>query len=128
VESQKTIIKEAFRHCGNDSTIAAWNNYLFPTRVPLPNTIELERFEQSQENITIRIKHDDHSWSNRTLSPDEINLVKKAYTMRNDSVFVLKNVQLDKDSEKKLVEILGGCTLYLNKFCRDLKKSQSNGK
>ena len=29
---------------------------------------------------------------------------------------------MDEETQTKLVDILGGCTLYRNKFCRDLRK------
>jgi hypothetical protein len=127
-ESQKELIQEASRNCGNDSTIVIWNNYLSPVRVPFPDTLELERYEQPQENLTIKIKHEDHSWSDRLLSPDELEIVRKVYTMTKDSVFVLSNRPIDEDTEKKLVEILGGCDLYRYKFCSDLEKLQKRRK
>jgi hypothetical protein len=126
-ESQKELVREAYRHCGNDSTIAAWNSFLFPARAPLPDTLELERSENPR-NITIKIKHENLSWSDRLLSPDELGLVKKAYTMSGDVYFVLKNTHLDENTQKKLADILGGCALYRYKFCRDLEKLHRRGK
>jgi hypothetical protein len=127
-ESQKELIREAYRHCAGDSTIAIWNSYIFPERAPLPDILELENYEKSQENVTIKIKHEDHSWRDKTLSPGELGLLKKAYTMSEKGVFVLSNRQVDKDTEKKLVEILGGYDLYRYKFCHDLEKVRRRGK
>jgi len=115
-ESQKELIREAFRYCGNDSTIAIWHRFIFPTSAPLPDSLEIVRFEKPQENTTIMIKHENHSWSDRLLSPDELSIVKKAYMMSNDRFFVLQKTPADEDTQKKLVEILGGSELYLYKF------------
>jgi hypothetical protein len=127
-ESQKELIRDAFRNCGNDSTIAIWHRFIFPTSAPLPDSLEIVRFEKPQENITVMIKHEDHSWSDRSLSPDELSIVEKAYAMSNDRFFVLKKTPADEDTQKKLVEILGGSELYRNRFCRDLQKLQKGGK
>jgi hypothetical protein len=127
-ESQKELIREAFRNCGNNSTIAIWNNYLFPACVPLPDTLESVRYEKPQENVTIKLKHEGGGWQERILSPDELSLLKKAYTMSVDVYFVLNHTQVDQDTQKKLVDILGGHDLYWNKFCRDLYQLRKRGK
>ena len=127
-ESQKDLVRKAFLHCGNDSLIALWHRFIFPTHTPLPDTVELERFAKPQENITIKIKYNYHSWSEKTLSPEELNLVKNAYKMTNDAFFVLKNTSVDEATQKKLAEILGAYDIYRDKFCQEFVKLRKRGK
>ncbi|MBN1760342.1 MAG: hypothetical protein JW863_18585 [Chitinispirillaceae bacterium] len=125
--SQKELVREAYRHCGNDGTIALWYSYLFPVRTPLPDTIELVRYEKSPEKVTFKIKSGEHGWTLRTLYADEYNLLMTAYT-RSGDVFLLSNTtRIDDAIQKRLIDVLG-CSCHQKKFCRDLKKFGSNGK
>jgi hypothetical protein len=128
-ESQKEIIREAFRNCGNDSTIAVWNNFLFPTQAPLPDTLKLASSIKPQEKTSIMVNLGGNCGWNEIgpLSHDEFTLINKAYTMSSNGYLVLNDTHLDEDTQKKLVEILGGCSLYLIKFCRDLEKLKKRG-
>lgn len=128
LESQKELIKKAFSYCGKDSTIALWNRFMFPTQAPLPAKLEVTHYIESQERVTIKIEYLNHSWSDRPLSSEEFGILKKAYTMSKDGYFVLSNANLDRDTEKMLVEILGGCNLYSDQFCRDLAKIKAQKK
>jgi hypothetical protein len=127
-ESQKELVREAFRNCGNDKKIALWNDFLFPRRAPLPDTIELERFAKPTEKVMIKIKHPDHSWSEKTLSADELGALKQAYTMSDKGFMVLTATNIDKTLQDKLVAILGGCNVYKYKFCRDLRALKTPAK
>jgi hypothetical protein len=127
-ESQKELVREAFRNCRNDSIIALWNSFLFPVQSPLPDTIELVRYAKVQKEVTIKIKRSRHGWSERPLSSHELGLFKKSYAMSGDSLFVLKSTDEDQDTNKKLVEILGGSSLYHFKFCEELAKLRPRGK
>jgi hypothetical protein len=127
-ESQKELVREAFRNCGNDSIIALWNSFLFPVQSPLPDTIELVRHAKAQKEVTIKIQRSRHGWSERPLSSPELGLFKKAYTLSGDSLFVLRSTDEDRVTNKKLIEILGGSSLYHFKFCEELAKLRPRGK
>jgi hypothetical protein len=127
-ESQKLIVREAFQQCRNDSIIALWHNYLFPTNVPLPPTLNVVNYEGSRLGATIEIKTDEYSGSLKELSSDELNLLLKAYKRSSNGNFFLKNTSPDNVTHDKLVEMLGGCALYQSKFCHDLKELQKHGK
>jgi hypothetical protein len=127
-ESQKEIIREAFRYCGNDSTIAIWNRFLFSNQDKLPDTLVLEPYENPQENAIIMIKQkDNRNWNIGPLSSDDFAIVKIAYTLSDNGVFVLKTMHLDKDTKKKLAEIFENKSRHRDKFCRDLDKLKKLG-
>jgi hypothetical protein len=124
-EPQRKLIQEAFKHCGNDSEIGLWNRYIFPETAPLPDTIELDHPEKQGENVSIKINHEDRSWSYCHLSPDELNLFKEAYTISIKGFLILRNPNVDGDTKKKLVAVLDRCFYFRGKFCHDLHKLQN---
>jgi hypothetical protein len=125
--SQKTLVSEAFRNCENDSTIAIWHRFLFPEQPPFPDILEIQLYDPPQENVTIKIKYEDHSWGHRVLSPEELSIVKKSYTMSKNGYFVNNHMHLDEGTQKKLVDILGGCSLYETSFYREIRKYYKRG-
>jgi len=122
-ESQKNIVAEAYKNCGNDSTIALWHRFLFTARIPLPDSIQIE--EMNKDNsIDIKTKWTKGSWRIRTLAHDTLDFVKKYYTVKNNQFLVRKKLEPDLETHKKLVDILEAHVYYGYLFCKELHELQ----
>lgn len=124
---QKEIVREAFRYCGTDSVISIWYKYLFSKHtLSLPSKISFMRNGGPQSTIMIGLNMGRSKIGYSPLTDSELNILEKAYTMSNDGFFVLKNTNLDEDTQKEFFKIFRGCYFYWNDFCSDLEKFQKS--
>lgn len=123
-ESQKSVVQDAYKHCSNDSIIAAWYAYFFHTQLPLPETLDLHG-STNGETVTIDIPLWDVGWVCKDVSSDDFDLLKKVYTHSGNKLLLKANA--NENDRKKVVVMLDSSFLYHEKFCKtlsSLKKSE----
>lgn len=118
-ESQKEIIRKAHHYNRDDLLITTWYNLIDPTRISLPDSVTLDHYNNSNGSVSIALKR---GYNIIDLSPKDFELFKKAYTLSNNSVFILNNMHLDKNTEEQLIELFDAWVSYQNKFCSEIIK------
>jgi hypothetical protein len=123
-ESQKNIVAQAYKNCGNDSIIALWYRFLFTPRIPLADSIQIDGINKDR-SIDIRIKFDKGSWLIRTLAHDTLAFVKQFYTVSNNQLLLRKR-EIDLETHMKLADILEAHEYHKYLFCKELSELKKN--
>jgi hypothetical protein len=126
-ESQKNIVSQAYNNCRYDSTIALWHHFLFTSRIPLADSIQIVD-KNMDKSIDIKIKWTKGNWRIITLAQDTLAFIKKYYSVTNNQYLVRNKQKLDLETHNKLAEILKAHAYFGYLFCAELNEQQKLNK